>query len=184
MLSLILFVGFANALVTNSSSSTNPTITAAPSATSIGPPACQTWEVDRNCDRSGDPYFSSYMGFNNPYYDFEYMEYMMYKHPSASLMDYCITLWDNSFSQWEATAAVTSISLIPATTSSLYSDVVYTYASWWSVSYVSDFPPYTASAPCCALCTLYGGNVQVYYWPTTTESPPVSTLVNEGGFTL
>lgn len=101
-------------------------------------------------------------------------------------MDYGITLWDDAFSSWEATAAVTSLSLIAATTSTIDpdDDDVVTFASWWSVSYVSDFPPYTPSAPCCALCTLYGGNVQVYYWPITTASPPISTLVNDAGFTF
>lgn len=186
MFVFILLIGFANAvLVTNfSSSSTHPTITAVPSTASIGPPACHSYDLNRDCDRSGQPFYSSYMGFNNPYYDYEYLQYMLYVVASSSLLDHCITLWDDQFSQWEGTAAVTSLSLIPATTSSLYTDDVYIYASWWSVSSVSGFPPYTASAPCCALCTLYGGNVQVYYWPTMTESPPVSTLVNEAGFTL
>jgi hypothetical protein len=50
--------------------------------------------------------------------------------------------------------------------------------------YVSPYFSYQASSPCCMFCTLYGKNVQVYYWPTPAASPPVSTLVNAANFTL
>jgi len=67
-------------------------------------------------------------------------------------------------------------------------------------SYKSEFS-YTASSPCCSSCTLWGGDVSVYYWPPAATTPlpatstmanattlhaasAVSTLVNEAGFTL
>lgn len=54
-------------------------------------------------------------------------------------------------------------------------------------SYVSDFT-YTAAPPCCSACTLFGGNVEVFYWPQSTTSvfhnASVSTMVNKAGFTL
>lgn len=43
---------------------------------------------------------------------------------------------------------------------------------------------FTASKPCCYGCTISGGTVQVFYWPTETQSPPLSTLINADGFTL
>ena len=160
MFAFFLFLGVANTaavVYTNSSSSTATTTTAAPSPTSIGPPPCHSWDLDRNCLRSGEPFYSSYESFNNPYYTYNFLNKMLYVSSETSLLNYCITLWQDQFDQWQSTAAVTSLSLIPATTSTDSYDtaVVETYASWWSVSYVSEFS-YTASSPCCAVCTLYG----------------------------
>jgi hypothetical protein len=42
--------------------------------------------------------------------------------------------------------------------------------------YVPTHLDFTASEPCCQSCTLFGGSVEVFYWPSTTESPPVSAL--------
>ena len=52
-------------------------------------------------------------------------------------------------------------------------------------SYVSSFA-FTASPPCCSSCSLFGNNVQVYYWPSTTAAPNASssTLTDSNGFTL
>lgn len=59
----------------------------------------------------------------------------------------------------------------------------YTQAAYHPAGYASDFT-FVPTSPCCKECTLFGGNVQVYYWPTATQSPPVSTLVNSEKFTL
>lgn len=101
----------------------------------------------------------------------------------------------------------TTIKGVPTftTTSALttYTDAgPFTWSAFSQYQYVSQFT-YTADKPCCFNCTLYGGNVQVYYWPTAAPSgianstaPPfraantttphtaVSTLVNAAGFTL
>ena len=89
------------------------------------------------------------------------------------------------------------ISKIPGpVVTQLPSTVIATSTGYGPYYYVQQSLDFTASPPCCALCTLYGGNVQVYYWPTQTQSspvsalgnrtqsPPASTLVNDAGFTL
>ncbi|KAE9372702.1 hypothetical protein N431DRAFT_536653 [Stipitochalara longipes BDJ] len=38
--------------------------------------------------------------------------------------------------------------------------------------------PFTAVAPCCSTCSLFGKNVQVFQWPTPAPSPPISTLID------
>lgn len=117
----------------------------------------------------------------------------------------CGSIWASSFTRWLGTAEVSTGPIIPATTQTT------TWLPWISTStgsmetvvttilpktftstvpaqgplyYVPDYLDFTASEPCCYSCTLYGGNVQVYYWPEKTQSPPISTLVNSAGFTL
>lgn len=65
-------------------------------------------------------------------------------------------------------------------------ETAWTYAAITPYTYVEPFTFY-ASEPCCLTCTLYGGNVQVFYWPTSTakfSNSSVSTLVDSNGFTL
>lgn len=55
-----------------------------------------------------------------------------------------------------------------------------------SEQYASQFHFATPSS-CCFKCILYGGDIQVYYWPTATPSGSASTLVelvDANGFTL
>jgi hypothetical protein len=66
--------------------------------------------------------------------------------------------------------------------------VTETARTYTITEYVDDNPA-TVSAPCCLGCTLYGGDVQVYFWPSkaanaTAQSPQVSTLVDANHFTL
>jgi hypothetical protein len=42
---------------------------------------------------------------------------------------------------------------------------------------------FSATSPCCGRCTIVGGPVQLFYWPTPAPDPPVSTLISSG-FTL
>jgi len=58
-----------------------------------------------------------------------------------------------------------------------------TIAAHTTASYVDVFS-YHPTSPCCSSCTLYGGDVQVYYWPTPNPMPKISTLVNSKNFTL
>lgn len=72
-----------------------------------------------------------------------------------------------------------------ATTSTFtgWSSAFYTQAAYSPAGYLSDFT-FVPTSPCCKECTLFGGSVQVYYWPSVTESPAASTLVNSAKFTL
>lgn len=56
-------------------------------------------------------------------------------------------------------------------------------SSWLSEkSHSSVVPP--AASPCCLNCTLFGGDVQVFVWPTPRPTPLVNTVVDELGHTL
>ena len=86
--------------------------------------------------------------------------------------------FSRSLSTWTSTIPGTIATIFPETKT-------LTSAGYGPLYYVQDHLDFTASEPCCESCTLYGGSVQVYYWPTTeAQSPPVSTLVNSAGFTL
>ncbi|TVY81937.1 hypothetical protein LSUE1_G003636, partial [Lachnellula suecica] len=45
---------------------------------------------------------------------------------------------------------------------------------------------WTASEPCCATCSIFGGTVQVYFWPSTSSATlgASATLVNSVGYTF
>lgn len=74
---------------------------------------------------------------------------------------------------------------IKTTNGGSITEIVKSYADWTGYAIDGTFS-YTASAPCCSTCTLYGDKVEVYYWPTSTSStgPAISKLVNNDGFTL
>ena len=45
--------------------------------------------------------------------------------------------------------------------------------------------PVPTLKPCCLNCTILGGNrVQIHYWPSPTQDPPISTLFDHSGFSL
>ena len=51
----------------------------------------------------------------------------------------------------------------------------------------ADLFTWTASGPCCNTCSIFGGTVQVYYWPSTVSAQPsgVATVVDSiRNFTL
>jgi hypothetical protein len=54
----------------------------------------------------------------------------------------------------------------------------------WTYNYYASSFTYTAASPCCSSCTIFGGNVQVFAWPTPAPTPAVSTLVDASNFTL
>lgn len=132
-------------------------------------------------------------------------------NPAVSEMQseyrYCSTLWDSDVSVWAKTAyysqgvtttssavssalpAATAIGTIPSNGTEA-AEVVgvdeladpKTYTQ--TLSGAQRVFTWTASEPCCKACDIYGGNVEVFYWPTATQSPPISTLVDSKGFTL
>ena len=73
----------------------------------------------------------------------------------------------------------------PFTTSTYtgWTSAGFTQAEYRPAGYLSDFT-YVPTSPCCKECTLFGGSVQVFYWPPATELPAVSTLTNSAKFTL
>jgi hypothetical protein len=134
-------------------------------------------------------------------------------NPAVSEMhseyEYCSTLWDSAVSVWAKTAYYSPGNITKraiATTPS----VIQTAAPSISVpsngtlsaqvvgqDELADPKTYTqtrsgaqrvftwtASEPCCQACEIYGGGVQVFYWPTATQNPPVSTLIDSKGFVL
>jgi hypothetical protein len=67
-------------------------------------------------------------------------------------------------------------------------------SAYYPYQYAEDFS-FKPTSPCCSSCTIYGGDVQVYYWPTATAAPSAQatgvtnssspqTLVDAAGFTL
>lgn len=56
-------------------------------------------------------------------------------------------------------------------------------SSWLSEKSHSPVVP-PAASPCCLNCTLFGGDVQVFVWPTPRPTPLVNTVVDESGYTL
>jgi hypothetical protein len=76
-----------------------------------------------------------------------------------------------------------SLSTLTTTTTGLTS-LLSTRSAHRDAYFLSGFT-FTAATPCCSTCTLFGGTVQVYQWPTPAPSPPVSILVDEkNNFTL
>lgn len=43
---------------------------------------------------------------------------------------------------------------------------------------------FTPTGACCLQCSIYGGDVKIYHWPTSAPEPPITKLVNTKGFTL
>lgn len=65
-----------------------------------------------------------------------------------------------------------------------YTSLLSTRSAHQDAYFVSPFS-FVAASPCCSSCTLFGGTVQVYDWPTPAPQPPVSILVDpKNNFTL
>lgn len=85
--------------------------------------------------------------------------------------------YDSESLVWGSTTTITST--IPGVTS-----FVSTRSAHRDAYFVSPFS-FVPSSPCCSSCTLFGGTVQVFNWPTPAPEPPVSVLVDpENNFTL
>ena len=134
-------------------------------------------------------------------------------NPAVSQMEsdyaYCSTLWDSAVSIWAKTAYY-SPEIITKRAIATPSSIILTTAPAVSVSSINTVATqvvgedelagpktytqtlsgeqrvftWTASEPCCRACSIYGGSVQVFYWPTATQNPPVSTLIDSKGFIL
>ena len=111
----------------------------------------------------------------NPYGTFYDNRGFTHTPADPSIASRCSSLY---MSQWSLYSESNPVFFSTRDTSEIYTGVVTTNAG-----YPFDFP-FTPSSPCCYSCTLFGGNVRVYYWPTPAPMPGVSVLVNTNGFTL
>ena len=149
--------------------SPNATITTSSSSTTTPPSACPTTfdndvpeQVIAELCRSGA---STHTTYYNPYNTSFFPTHV--DPPNPSLASYCSSAWDLEPIHYFATAPIMT------TTEDGIESVVYD-ESW----------DYVASKQCCLNCTLFGENVQVYFWPTPAPSPLVSTLINANNYTL
>lgn len=161
----------AASLFPNSTTSTSGSTSSTMTTTSMST-ACPSTGLDssyRDCRRPDDPgyFYISQIVNLNPYNTTKY-PYDIYP-PNATIADFCSSDWSSALEAFFATAPIKNEGI------SYSSTTLYEYAESFS---------YTTSKPCCLNCTIFGGTVQVYYWPTSTASPPVSTLVDKSNFTL
>ncbi len=88
-----------------------------------------------------------------------------------------------STSATTVTEAISSL-LGPYTTTEAATTMAWVHAGYTPARYVSDFT-FSATSPCCYSCTLFGGDIQVFYWPTATASTNItSSTVNPAGLTM
>jgi len=97
--------------------------------------------------------------------------------PYVSTQDGSTEISRGTKTTWTSTIPESVVTVLPQTT-------IITSAAMGPLYLAESSFDFTASEPCCYGCTLSGGTVQVFYWPTETQSPPISTLVNDVGFTL
>lgn len=97
----------------------------------------------------------------------------------------CATYWGSSLAAWVFSPHASTTPSIVTKAATLAGDA---YTRTYNHHKISnkilgtfDFAP---SEPCCLQCTVFGGDVQVYRWPTPAPSPPVTKLVNTDGYTL
>ena len=161
---------FANSTITKPATLSTASSAAPTSSQScLYPVASGLYAPYFDCNRPGDPELPT--NASNPYDDIVYV----FSDPLASQ---CSSSYESSFSSWMASAIITTQTV----TYSDQSEVAYTTEAW--VHFEGGFS-YKAAEPCCYNCSLYGGNVQVYYWPTPAPTPGVTKLVDiANNFTL
>lgn len=159
------------------------TTTSSSSSLITNPPACPSHGLDANGNDCRLPYSPYYLGPPNWYNTSLYPTIIL--PPNPSLASYCSSMFDDALDSFMATdpAYYYDNTYIVQTTDnigdvSLYTTTTTTWARFQDQMF------FTPSAPCCLNCTLYGGTVQVYYWPTPAPSPPVTALVDSSNFTL
>jgi hypothetical protein len=144
-----------------------------------------------DCQRPGDPQILE--GMYNPY------EWASWDPPMASS---CSKVFQSSYDEFRSTGSIFTATVSFEDEDGNLNGQVTTYAQYYDWFY---YTPKKGSG-CCLNCTLYGGDVEVYYWPTSTLSAPYasnatttasnasqthgavsvvsSLLVNEANFTL
>lgn len=163
----------------------------------------------QDCSPAEGPAFDTNNGtYYNPYYDTTDIN----PNDNQTLRDICANAFDVSLSNWLTTAQTTehpTASKVPPTkrppiiskgagNSSVLVSPTHVKRNESSVSsttqplhitsaasdIISPHFPFTASQPCCYNCTISGGPLQLFQWPTQTVPPPTSTYVNNLNFTL
>lgn len=139
--------------------------------------------IQRQCERPEQPWYTyTAAPFGNPYYDGDEIN----KNIDGTLIEYCGAQSRSIVSQFLATAPITARPVIPQSTFVTEGFSLSQSESWSAYTpyyYVPEFT-FTASKPCCLSCTIFGGDVEIYNWPTPAPSPPISTLINSNGFTF
>jgi len=154
---------------------------------------------EQDCDRSGYPYFGGYTGpYVNPWtntndsaasrcstvFDSELSSWLATAPITNALgTSTGLTEWDagpTTDNYYPTVAAGSTVQVVSGTTTTVSwtsgAFIMYEYPPHSSV-YVSNFD-YTPSAPCCSSCTVYGGTVQVFQWPTATATPTATPAVS------
>jgi hypothetical protein len=110
---------------------------------------------------------------------FEYSNPYVYATWDPIVASSCSKVFQSLYDQFKSTGEVTSWQITPTGENGqpVTTETFVQYEDWFT------FVP-KAGSGCCLNCTLYGGNVQVYYWPTPAPTPAASILVNEANFTL
>lgn len=176
---------FSSIPVNSSSSSSTSTIYADPNCD-------PTLE---NCDVPGTPLWNIYE-FENPYLlDGTKNDSEIAANPS--LQQLCSNSWMSLFSQYKSTASWTSETTTYTWTATTRVETINNYRQHTTRTVTDDALTATGtrieypiasslpmSSPCCFDCSLYGGNIEVYFWPTQTTSSFAKTLVNPDGYTL
>lgn len=151
---------------------------------------------DFNCNRPGDPQVLE--GNNNRYVYASWTD----------IASTCSVIFESSLSAWmvcnffvlcclrQRSHLISNKPRIPLIGSKATADyqsryITFTretettpYTTQTNVVY-NDFFSYSAQEPCCLNCTLTGGDVQVYWWPTSTAGASLpSKLINSANFTL
>lgn len=157
-----------------SSSGTKTSSADAASSSDEGYPICRT----------GDPYMTLWAF--NPYDTSNFPNNIV--PPNTALANYCSADWSRSFAEYISTAPVTTSTAVEVTTTT-NSDAQITSFTTTEVDVWYNGPAfsYPTKSPCCLNCTLFGGTVQVYYWPTAAPNataPPVTALVDRNNHTL
>jgi hypothetical protein len=174
------------------STSGNSSSSSSASTSSVAPYCDPTFS---NCNEPGDPDWNLYE-FDNPYLLAGNNDSAMLANPS--LRSFCSNSWESQFSQYRSTASWSTMTITeswPATTEVATIDnyredttETFTYSAETFTETMVDYPfaaSLPMSSPCCFDCTLWGGSIEVYYWPSTTSSSSFAhTLVNSEGYSL
>ena len=174
----IVWAGLVEAAAISSTTTSPPLTTSFTSTASTCLYSAQSG-INADCNRPGDP---GTIDYNNPYDTVVYPDNIL--PANATLASLCSSLFLSDESVFYATASI-----------STYTQTGYTYPAANDPSSIVTVPTetdafypedwsFTASPPCCLDCTLFGGTVSVYAWPTPAPTPGVTALVNNEGYTL
>jgi hypothetical protein len=146
-----------------------------------------------------------YANAGNPYYETNLDEWTSSEEVATRYM--CGKIWSSWFYSWMATVDTSTFNPPFQTTLQYMTSEGLTIAKEWDTpdttiisiwqtvevgsTFLTNAVPqgttgnadFTASPPCCRMCSFSLGAIQVYHWPTTGP-PAAPTLTNSVGYTL